>query len=61
MLFPWDNLQYVSPTSDNYIINNYTIPVSANYMDYTMFSTEPTTEGVQCNYDYIYGNTIGKI
>jgi hypothetical protein len=61
MLFPWSNLQYVSLTSDNYSVNNYTIPVSANYMDYTMFSTEPTTNGVQCNYDSIYGNKIKGI
>jgi len=61
MLFPWSNLQYVSPTNNNLVINNYIIPVSANYMDYTMFSTEPTTNGVQCNYDYIFGNKIKGI
>jgi hypothetical protein len=61
MLFPWSNLQYVSPTSNNWSVNQYIIPVSASYMDYTMFSTEPTINGIQCNYDYIYGNKIKGI
>ena len=61
MLFSWSNLDYVSPTSNNWGLDNYTIPVSANYMDYTMFSTEPTTNGIQCNYDSIYGNKIKGI
>jgi hypothetical protein len=58
MLFPWSNLQYVSPTNINLNLRGYIIPVSANYMDYTMFSTEPTTNGVQCNYDFIFENKI---
>jgi hypothetical protein len=61
MLFSWSNLEYINPYNNNWNINNYTIPVSTNYMDYTMFSTEPTTNGVQCNYDYIYENKIKGI
>jgi hypothetical protein len=61
MRLPWSNLQYVSPTNNNLVIDNYTIPVSANYMDYTMFSTEPTINGIQCDYYSIYENKIKGI
>jgi len=61
MLFPWSNLDYVSPTDIDWTLVRYTIPVSTNYMDYFIFSTEPTTNGVQCNYDSIYGNKIKGI
>ena len=66
--FEWDNLQYVSPTITNWVIINLidqitinvTIPCSALYMDYKMFTTAATAAGVESAYTTIYNNKISQ-
>ena len=56
--FEWDDLQYVSPVASAwYILDSayqVLIPCSALYMDYTMFCTAPTVDGVQSSYSSIF-------
>lgn len=54
------NLSYVSVYNTNIEIfnSNIILPINSNYMDYKMFSTEPTINGVESNYENIYNNKI---
>jgi len=58
--FEWNNLQYVSALESNWYLNAdygyWLIPTTSNYKDYNLFSTAPTTSGVQSNYENIYKN-----
>ena len=56
--FEFDNLTYSSYSQYNWAVDNYnySIPVSSDYMDYYMFSTNNTVNGAQSAYTNIYNN-----
>ena len=56
--FEFDNLTYSSYSQYNWVVDNYnySIPVSSDYMDYYMFSTNNTVNGAQSAYTNIYNN-----
>ena len=52
-LFEWDNLSYTSYSNYEWKLDwvHFIIPVNSNFMDYYIFSTEPTIYGIFSN-DY---------
>jgi len=52
-LFEWDNLSYTSYSNYEWKLDwvHFIIPVNSNFMDYYIFSTEPTIYGIFTN-DY---------
>ena len=55
-LFEWANLSYIIPIDSDWDVANIIIANSGLYFDFYLFSTEPTINGVQSNYDNIYKN-----